>query len=85
SSKEREEIFGQLFQAEIYKRIEFALKEKAQAISSAKEKFDEQIRGALDVAEVSDESFLTETLKEQQSVLTELNLQEQQHLGRYND
>lgn len=85
SSKEREEIFGQLFQTEIYKRIEFALKEKAQAISRAKEKFDEQIRGALDVAEVSDESFLTETLKEQQSVLTELNLQEQQHLGRYND
>lgn len=85
SSKEREEIFGQLFQTEIYKRIEFALKEKAQAISSAKEKFDEQIRGALDVAEASDESSLTETLKAQQSVLAELNLQEQQHLGRYND
>ncbi|MDN3685786.1 hypothetical protein QW180_28360 [Vibrio sinaloensis] len=36
SSKDREDIFGQLFQTEIYKKIEFALKDKASAISKAK-------------------------------------------------
>ena len=60
TSKEREEIFGQLFQTDIYKKIEYALKDKASAISKAKDEFDNQIRGALQVAGVSSEAELTE-------------------------
>ncbi|OAJ92646.1 AAA family ATPase [Vibrio bivalvicida] len=62
SSKEREAIFGQLFQTDVYKKIEFALKDKASAISKAKDEFDNQIRGALQVAEVSTEQELQERL-----------------------
>lgn len=58
SSKEREEIFGQLFQTDIYKKIEYALKDKASTISKAKNEFDNQIRGALQVAGVSSEEEL---------------------------
>ncbi|NVD08039.1 SMC family ATPase [Vibrio sp. JPW-9-11-11] len=58
SSKEREEIFGQLFQTDVYKKIEYALKDKASAISKAKDEFDNQIRGALQVAEASSEDEL---------------------------
>lgn len=60
SSKDREEIFGQLFQTDIYKKIEYALKDKASAISKAKGEFDNQIRGALQVAEVTTEQELNE-------------------------
>lgn len=58
SSKDREAIFGQLFQTDVYKKIEFALKDKASAISKAKDEFDNQIRGALQVAEVTTEQEL---------------------------
>ncbi|WP_100754447.1 AAA family ATPase [Vibrio salilacus] len=60
SSKEREAIFGQLFQTDVYKKIEYALKDKASAISKAKDEFDNQIRGALQVAEVNSEHALAE-------------------------
>ncbi len=60
SSKEREEIFGQLFQTDIYKKIEYALKDRASAISKAKNEFDNQIRGALQVAGVSSEEELSQ-------------------------
>ncbi len=60
TSKEREEIFGQLFQTDIYKKIEFALKDKASAISRAKDEFDNQIKGALQVAGVASEAGLNE-------------------------
>lgn len=53
SSKEREEIFGQLFQTDIYKKIEYALKDKAASISKSKDEFDNQIRGALEVGNVA--------------------------------
>lgn len=83
SSKDREEIFGQLFQTEIYKRIEWALKEKASAISKAKEEFDNQIRGALEVADVSDAKVLTEVLEEKQRQLAQWQEKEQQALESY--
>ncbi|MGP8307841.1 AAA family ATPase [Vibrio sp. YIC-376] len=67
SSKDREEIFGQLFQTDIYKKIEYALKDKASAISKAKNEFDNQIRGALQVAGVSSE----EELVQQRDVISE--------------
>ncbi|EIV8661597.1 AAA family ATPase [Vibrio parahaemolyticus] len=60
TSKEREEIFGQLFETDIYKKIEYALKDKASSISKAKDEFDNQIRGALQVAGVTSEAELTE-------------------------
>jgi exonuclease SbcC len=60
SSKEREAIFGQLFQTDMYKKIEFALKDKASAISKAKNDFDNQIRGALKVADSHSEEELDE-------------------------
>ncbi|PFG58277.1 exonuclease SbcC [Vibrio sp. ES.051] len=60
SSKEREEIFGQLFQTDIYKKIEYALKDRASAISKAKNEFDNQIRGALQVAGASSEEELSQ-------------------------
>ena len=85
TSKEREEIFGQLFQTDIYKKIEYALKDKASAISKAKDEFDNQIRGALQVAGVSSEVELTEqrealsvqfesVQKQEQESLTQLNV-----------
>lgn len=60
TSKDREAIFGQLFQTDVYKKIEFALKDKASAISKSKDEFDNQIRGALQVAEVSTEQELSQ-------------------------
>lgn len=84
TSKEREEIFGQLFQTDIYKKIEYALKDKASAISKAKDEFDNQIRGALQVAGVSSESELTEQ-REALSVQFEIvQKQEQESLAQLN-
>jgi len=62
SSKDREAIFGQLFQTDIYKKIEFALKDRALSISKSKDEFDNQIRGALQVGEVSTEQELNDKL-----------------------
>ncbi len=64
SSKEREAIFGQLFQTQIYTTIERVLFERAAGIRKAKEEFDNQIKGALDVASVESESQLSQTLIE---------------------
>ncbi|MFA0414640.1 AAA family ATPase [Vibrio renipiscarius] len=58
NSKEREVIFGQLFQTHIYAAIEKALFEKAAHIRRAKDEFDNQIKGALDVASVESEERL---------------------------
>jgi exonuclease SbcC len=64
SSKEREAIFGQLFQTQIYTTIERVLFERAAGIRKAKEEFDNQIKGALDVASVESESQLSQALIE---------------------
>ncbi|KGY13944.1 exonuclease SbcC [Vibrio tubiashii] len=71
SSKEREAIFGQLFQTDVYKKIEFALKDKASTISKAKDEFDNQIRGALQVAEVSSEQELQQQFALRQEELAQ--------------
>ncbi|NOI60685.1 AAA family ATPase [Vibrio coralliilyticus] len=84
SSKEREEIFGQLFQTDIYKKIEFALKDKASAISKSKDEFDNQIRGALQVAEASTEQELTEQLDVVAKLLEEVSLSEKAALEKLN-
>ncbi|MCH2057844.1 MAG: SMC family ATPase [Thalassotalea sp.] len=60
SSTDREQIFGQLFQTDIYKKIELALKEKASQIIKEKHEFDIQIQTALQIADVESEQALTE-------------------------
>ncbi|HDM8207563.1 TPA: SMC family ATPase [Vibrio campbellii] len=84
TSKEREEIFGQLFQTDIYKRIEYALKDKASAISKAKDEFDNQIRGALQVAGVSSEVELTEQREALSVQFETVQKQEQESLAQLN-
>ncbi len=84
TSKEREEIFGQLFQTDIYKKIEFALKDKASAISKAKDEFDNQIRGALQVAGVSSEAELTEQREALSVQFESVQKQEQESLAQLN-
>ena len=64
SSKERESIFGQLFQTQIYTTIERVLFERAAGIRKAKEEFDNQIKGALDVASIESEQHLIQVLAE---------------------
>lgn len=63
NSKEREQIFGQLFQTHIYSQIERALFDKAAGIRKEKEEFDNQIKGALDVANVDSEQQLQESIE----------------------
>ncbi|WP_076590349.1 AAA family ATPase [Vibrio ostreicida] len=78
SSKDREAIFGQLFQTDVYKKIEYALKDKAGSIIKAKEEFDHQIRGALQVAEVETETAL---IQRQVALNREFTVaQEQEHI-----
>lgn len=84
SSKEREEIFGQLFQTDIYKKIEYALKDKASAISKAKDEFDNQIRGALQVAGVSSEQELLHQLEQATEQLKVDRKKEQASLDKLN-
>ncbi|MHC0044133.1 AAA family ATPase [Vibrio campbellii] len=84
TSKEREEIFGQLFQTDIYKKIEYALKDKASAISKAKDEFDNQIRGALQVAGVSSEVELTEQREALSAQFETVQKQEQESLAQLN-
>ncbi|GAB3114369.1 SMC family ATPase [Aestuariicella hydrocarbonica] len=54
-SKEREKIFGQLFQTNIYRRIEDRLKAQAAGIRQAVENHRNEIKGILQTAEVSSE------------------------------
>ncbi|MGR5528386.1 AAA family ATPase [Vibrio alfacsensis] len=84
TSKEREEIFGQLFQTDIYKKIEYSLKDKASAISKAKDEFDNQIRGALQVAGVSSEAELTEQREALSVQFETVQKQEQESLAQLN-
>ena len=84
TSKEREEIFGQLFQTDIYKKIEYALKDKASAISKAKDEFDNQIRGALQVAGVSSEAELTEQREALSVQFETVQKQEKESLAQLN-
>lgn len=57
-SKERERIFGQLFQTRIYRRIEEALKEQAAGIRKAVEQHQERIRGLLAGADLNSEAAI---------------------------
>ncbi|OEE31342.1 hypothetical protein A1QO_13555 [Vibrio genomosp. F10 str. ZF-129] len=71
TSKEREQIFGQLFQTHIYTAIERALFDQAAGIRKAKDEFDNQIKGVLDVANVDSEKQLEQNLNEVTDRLSE--------------
>ncbi|QXC55754.1 SMC family ATPase [Vibrio mimicus] len=58
NSKEREQIFGQLFQTQLYSQIERALFERAAGIRKEKEEFDQQIKGTLHVVGLENEQQL---------------------------
>lgn len=70
NSKEREQIFGQLFQTQLYSQIERALFERAAGIRKEKEEFDQQIKGTLSVVGLESEEQLQTELTELAPVLT---------------
>ncbi|WP_207062251.1 AAA family ATPase [Motiliproteus sp. SC1-56] len=61
-SRERERIFGQLFQTRIYRRIEEALKAEAGDIRREVEAHQERLRGILAGADLADEAAVTQEL-----------------------
>jgi exonuclease SbcC len=62
SSKDREQIFGQLFSTHVYSRLENALAEKAGGIRKAKDSFDQQLKGILDLVSVDNEAQLKQAI-----------------------
>jgi DNA repair protein SbcC/Rad50 len=75
SSKEREQIFGQLFQTSVYSDIERALYEQASSIRSAKQAYDQQISGILSNVNVEDEPQLNLVMVEANQELTAVSAQ----------
>jgi len=63
-SKEREKIFGQLFQTQIYKRIEDQLRAQAATIRQAVDQHQNQIKGILQSADVNSEAEIVEELEQ---------------------
>lgn len=61
-SKDRENIFSQLFETHIYKKIENKLKDKAAGIKQAMQTHQDQVRGILQGAEVDSEPQINEEL-----------------------
>jgi len=70
-SSDREKIFSQLFQTQIYKRIEDFLKSKASGIKQDVERHQSEIRGILQVAELNSEAEIVEALNQLQPALAE--------------
>ena len=64
-SADREKIFSKLFQTNIYKRIEEALKTKAIAIYNDKIAYDKQIKVILDFADLNTEEEVENNLETQ--------------------
>ena len=62
-SKQREKIFGQLFQTQIYKRIEDELKQQASTIYNEVRNLDNQIKGILQTVEVNTEAEIEKQLQ----------------------
>ena len=76
-SKVREQIFSQLFQTQIYKRIEDQLKAEAAGIKQAVEQHQQQIKGILHSVEAHSEPELDEMLHQlEPNVLTALQNKE---------
>jgi exonuclease SbcC len=76
-SKDREAIFSQLFETQIYKRIENKLKDKAAGIRQAVDRHQSEVRGILQAAEVSTESELNQELDKLKPQLAEAKAQKE--------
>ncbi|WP_066016816.1 AAA family ATPase [Endozoicomonas atrinae] len=63
NSTDREKIFGQLFQTQIYKKIEERLKQKAADIRAKKRDHESVVRGILQSANVNQESAIGQQLE----------------------
>jgi len=63
-SKEREKIFGQLFQTQIYKHIEEQLKAQAASIRQDVEQHRNQIKGILQSVDLNSEAEIDEELEQ---------------------
>ncbi len=61
-SRDRENIFGKLFQTGIYKAIEERLKQKASTIRTESVAHDNKVRGILQAANVNEEAEIAEQL-----------------------
>jgi exonuclease SbcC len=61
SSKDREQIFGQLFSTDVYRQLENTLAEKASGIRKEKESYDQQLKGILDLVDAANESELVQS------------------------
>ncbi|WP_341328287.1 SMC family ATPase [Methylotuvimicrobium sp. KM2] len=77
-SKEREQIFGQLFRTGIYKRIEEALKNQAAGIRQEVERHRNQIKGILHGAEMASEAEVDEVLEALQPELVAASEEKEQ-------
>lgn len=69
-SKQREAIFGQLFQTSIYKRIEEQLKLQANSITQAVAEQRQRIQGVLDSAQLTQETEIASELTNLQPQLS---------------
>lgn len=69
-SKEREKIFGQLFQTQIYKRIEVQLYDQAKVIKQEVEQQRNQIKGILQSVDLNVEAEIDEELEQLTSELS---------------
>ena len=65
-SKEREKIFGQLFQTDIYRRIEDKLKGKASGIKREMEAHNNIIKGILEPTDANSEADINQELEDLQ-------------------
>jgi exonuclease SbcC len=63
NSNERQQIFSQLFQTNIYKKIEDTLKEKARVIRESVKAHQNKIKGILEGADISSEEAVDESIK----------------------
>ncbi len=79
-SKEREKIFGQLFQTQTYQRIEERLKAKASDIKRTVEQHQNQIKGILQSADVSSEAVLKDELEQIKPQLSQAEQTKEQAL-----
>ncbi|ENM5766634.1 SMC family ATPase [Vibrio mimicus] len=71
NSKEREQIFGQLFQTQLYSQIERGLFDRAAGIRKEKDEFDQQIKGTLNVVGLVSEEQLQAELEQVSPLLFE--------------
>lgn len=74
SSRDREQIFGQLFSTEIYRQLETALADKASGIRKEKESYDQQLKGILDLVGVANENELIQSRDQLAPIIKQMSI-----------